>query len=66
MADQVNALQQFNRRVLERLRPVGLAELGLTDALAALMRLWRETHPGVVIETIDLAVTRACAARRRN
>ncbi len=51
MADQVNALQQFNRRVLERLRPVGLAELGLTDALAALMRLWRETHPGVVIET---------------
>ena len=51
MADQVNALQQFNRRVLERLRPVGLAELGLADALAALMRLWRETHPGVVIET---------------
>jgi two-component system, NarL family, sensor histidine kinase UhpB len=51
MSDQVNALQQFNRRVLERLRPIGLAELGLTDALAALMRLWRETHPGVVIET---------------
>lgn len=51
IADQVNALQQFNRRVLERLRPVGLAELGLADALAALMRLWRETHPGVVIET---------------
>jgi two-component system sensor histidine kinase UhpB len=51
MFDQVNALQQFNRRVLERLRPVGLAELGLADALAALMRLWRETHPGVVIET---------------
>jgi two-component system sensor histidine kinase UhpB len=51
MSDQVNALQQFNRRVLERLRPVGLAEFGLTDALAALMRLWRETHPGVVIET---------------
>jgi two-component system sensor histidine kinase UhpB len=51
MSDQVNALQQFNRRILERLRPAGLAELGLTDALAALMRLWRETHPGVVIET---------------
>jgi two-component system, NarL family, sensor histidine kinase UhpB len=51
MSDQVNALQQFNRRVLERLRPVGLAEFGLTDALAALMRLWRETHPAVVIET---------------
>jgi two-component system sensor histidine kinase UhpB len=51
ISDQVNALQQFNRRVLERLRPVGLAELGLADALAALMRLWRDTHPGVVIET---------------
>ncbi len=49
--DQVNALQQFNRRVLERLRPVGLAELGLADALGALLRLWRETYPGVVIET---------------
>jgi two-component system sensor histidine kinase UhpB len=51
MFDQVNALQQFNQRVLERLRPAGLAELGLADALAALMHLWRETHPGVVIET---------------
>jgi len=51
MADQVNALQQSNRRVLERLRPVGLAELGLADALAALMRLWREANPDVVIET---------------
>jgi two-component system sensor histidine kinase UhpB len=49
--DQVNALQQFNRRVLERLRPVGLAELGLADALAALTRLWRETHPGIAIVT---------------
>jgi two-component system, NarL family, sensor histidine kinase UhpB len=51
MSDQMNALQQSNRRVLERLRPVGLAELGLADALAALLRLWRETHPDVVIET---------------
>lgn len=49
--DQANALQQFNRRILDRLRPVGLAELGLADALAALTRLWREAHPGVVINT---------------
>ncbi|WP_291688182.1 ATP-binding protein, partial [Bradyrhizobium sp.] len=27
------------------------AELGLADALAALMRLWREAHPGVEIKT---------------
>jgi two-component system sensor histidine kinase UhpB len=51
ISDQVNALQQSNRRVLERLRPIGLAELGLADALAALMRLWRQTYPDVVIET---------------
>jgi two-component system sensor histidine kinase UhpB len=49
--EQVNALQQFNRRVLERLRPVGLAELGLREAIGALVRLWRESHPGVMIET---------------
>lgn len=48
---QVNALQQSNRRVLEKLRPVGLAELGLREALGALLRLWGEAHPGVAIET---------------
>ena len=49
--EQVNALQQFNRRVLEKLRPVGLAELGLREAIGALQQLWREAHPGVAIET---------------
>ena len=49
--EQVNALQQSNRRVLEKLRPVGLTELGLRDALGALLRLWGESHPGVIIET---------------
>jgi two-component system sensor histidine kinase UhpB len=49
--EQVNALQQFNRRVLEKLRPVGLTELGLREALGALLRLWGESHPDVVIET---------------
>ena len=49
--EQVNALQQFNRRVLEKLRPVGLAEFGLREAIGALLRLWREARPGIVIET---------------
>lgn len=49
--EQVNSLQQSNRRVLEKLRPVGLTELGLREALGALLRLWAESHPGVVIET---------------
>jgi two-component system, NarL family, sensor histidine kinase UhpB len=50
MLEQVNALQQFNRRVLDRLRPVGLAELGLGEAVGALVRLWKESHPEVTIE----------------
>jgi two-component system sensor histidine kinase UhpB len=49
--EQVNALQQTNRRVLEKLRPVGLIELGLRDALGALLRMWGEAHPDVTIET---------------
>ena len=49
--EQVNALQQFNRRIMERLRPVGLAELGLREALGALLRLWGESHPDMAIET---------------
>ena len=49
--DQINDLQQFTRRILERLRPVGLAELGLREALGALLRMWNESHPEVEIET---------------
>jgi two-component system sensor histidine kinase UhpB len=49
--EQVNALQQFNRRILEKLRPVGLAELGLREALGGLLRLWGESHPDVTIDT---------------
>lgn len=51
MLEQINALQQFNRRVLEKLRPAGLSELGLNEALGALVRLWRDANPGVVVET---------------
>ncbi len=49
--EQVNGLQQLTRRILEKLRPVGLAELGLREALGALLRLWNESHPDVTIET---------------
>lgn len=49
--EQVNALQQSNRRVLEKLRPVGLTELGLREAIGALLRLWGESHPEIAIET---------------
>jgi two-component system sensor histidine kinase UhpB len=49
---QVDVLQQFNRRILERLRPVGLTDLGLSGAVTVLLRLWRESHPEVVIESL--------------
>ena len=48
---QVDALQQFNRQILERLRPVGLADLGLSGAIEVLLRLWRESHPDVTIRS---------------
>ena len=49
--EQVNALQQLTRRILEKLRPAGLAELGLREALGALLRLWNQSHPDVTIAT---------------
>ncbi len=70
MLDQINILQQFNRRVLEKLRPVGLSEFGLGAALGAVTQLWRDIHPGVGIdieispdlttltETVELTVYR--------
>jgi two-component system sensor histidine kinase UhpB len=50
MTEQLSALQQVNRQVLERLRPVALADLGLGEALRALVRMWREANPAVEIE----------------
>src|ERR1700753_380346 len=35
--DQVNDLQQLTRRILEKLRPVGLAELGVRAAVGGLL-----------------------------
>lgn len=50
---QIAALQQVNRRILGRLRPAALTEMGLADALEALARGWRETRSDV---EIDLAL----------
>jgi two-component system sensor histidine kinase UhpB len=43
----IAALQQVNRRILGRLRPAALEEMGLADAIEALARGWRETRPEV-------------------
>ena len=47
--DQISALQQLNRRVLQRLRPPALDELGLDGALRGLIANWRENNPEVGI-----------------
>jgi two-component system sensor histidine kinase UhpB len=46
---QIAALQQVNRRILGRLRPAALEEMGLADALEALAQGWREPTPKVAI-----------------
>ena len=51
---QIAALQQVNRRILGRLRPAALAEMGLAGALEALAQGWRETNPDAAIE-LDLS-----------
>lgn len=48
--EQLGALQQSNRRILGRLRPAALDEMGLEGALEALAQRWRDAHPGVAIE----------------
>jgi two-component system sensor histidine kinase UhpB len=38
-------VQQINRRILRRLRPIALKEIGLEAALSELVFLWRERNP---------------------
>lgn len=49
MLQHTEALQKVNRRVLQRLRPPALAEIGLEGALQGLVAQWRETNPSVLI-----------------
>ncbi|WP_018267136.1 histidine kinase [Methylosinus sp. LW4] len=46
---QLGALQQVNRRILGRLRPAALDEMGLEGALQALAQGWRDLDAGVAI-----------------
>lgn len=47
--DLVDVVQQINRRVLEALRPVTLAELGLAAALRDLVDTWQERNPSALV-----------------
>jgi two-component system, NarL family, sensor histidine kinase UhpB len=43
-----DAIQKHNYRILERIQPIVLKELGLLDALRHLAGAWSEAHRGVV------------------
>ncbi|HEY1454168.1 MAG TPA: histidine kinase [Roseiarcus sp.] len=49
IAAQVEALQGQNRRILADLRPAALEELGLVEALEALIAHWRRAEPRVAV-----------------
>lgn len=69
LLEQIEVIQRSNRRVLDRLRPVALAEFGLAAAVEHLAADWRKERPDVQItcriaapvelsETIELAIYR--------
>ena len=48
--DQVEALQGHNRRILARLRPAALEELGPDRGAQSLVEQWRKDEPDVALE----------------
>lgn len=47
VTEAVTHLQAQVKGLLRRLRPIGLAEFGLADALGNLIEFWRRRHPGI-------------------
>ena len=45
----IETMQRMNRRVLQKLRPIGLEEFGLKAKLVSLVAMWRENHPATKI-----------------
>lgn len=54
MLQRLDAVQQVNRRVLQKLRPVGLDELGLEHSLRALVAMLSDTYRN---STISLTIS---------
>lgn len=53
----VEALQQTNRRILDRLRPLYIGELGLSSSVETLLRNFRKQAPHIVLtDTLDPAL----------
>jgi two-component system sensor histidine kinase UhpB len=50
LSGQIEALQETNRRILRRLRPPALDDLGLAPALRSLVDGWRQTQPALRLD----------------
>ncbi|MCB1518981.1 MAG: hypothetical protein KDJ37_00225 [Hyphomicrobiaceae bacterium] len=50
LAEEINDIQTTNRRVLQRLEPAGLKELGLAAALEDMVDRWRQEQASVELE----------------
>ena len=49
VVDEIERLQQTNRRILQSLTPPALMELGLKGALEALVAMWRTHRPSIAL-----------------
>lgn len=54
IVDAVGHLQRQVKGLLRRLRPIGLAEFGLADAIANQVEFWRRRHPAIEFR-LDIA-----------
>ena len=57
IADAVRHMQRQVRRMLGRLRPIGLAEFGLREAIGNLVAFWRRRRPDIRYE---VAISTEC------
>jgi two-component system sensor histidine kinase UhpB len=60
IAEAVRHTQRQVRRMLGRLRPIGLAEFGLPEAIENIVGFWRRRHPQIEFRVL---VAAACANR---
>jgi two-component system sensor histidine kinase UhpB len=49
LLERIETMQHMNRRVLHKLRPIGLDAFGLEANLVSLVAMWRENHPDTAI-----------------
>jgi two-component system sensor histidine kinase UhpB len=59
IAEAVRHTQRQVRRMLGRLRPIGLSEFGLPEAIENIVGFWRRRHPQIEFQ---VTVAAACAA----